>query len=78
MKLLNISKANIFEGSCLPKLMFLKKYIYPFIISKNHSLALININGNTGELLGLADEIEDRVFKMSGIKLYKEPEIVQG
>lgn len=45
-------------------------------ISEKHSLALININGNTKELLVLSEEIEKKVFEKSGIKLKKEPVIV--
>lgn len=45
-------------------------------ISENHSLALININGTTEELLNLADEIEKKVYEKFGIKLFKEPVII--
>ncbi|MEO8210440.1 MAG: UDP-N-acetylmuramate dehydrogenase [bacterium] len=45
-------------------------------ISENHSLALININGTSGELLKLAYEIEKKIMEKFGIKLYKEPVIV--
>lgn len=45
-------------------------------ISCNHSLALINIDGTTNDLLELSDEIEKQVDKKFGIKLMKEPVIV--
>lgn len=45
-------------------------------ISQNHSLALININGTTKELLDLAKDIEKSVFDKYGILLRKEPVIV--
>ncbi|HMS33584.1 MAG TPA: UDP-N-acetylmuramate dehydrogenase [Ignavibacteria bacterium] len=45
-------------------------------ISKNHSLALININGTAAELLGLASEIKNKVYEISGISLSIEPVIV--
>ena len=45
-------------------------------ISKNHSLALININGTSAELLSLSEEIEKKVMKEFSIKLIKEPVIV--
>lgn len=46
-------------------------------ISQNHSLALININGTTKELLDLAKDIEVSVFDKFGIILSKEPVIVE-
>lgn len=45
-------------------------------ISKNHSLALININGTARELLDLAAEIKNKVYEISGIRLSIEPVIV--
>lgn len=45
-------------------------------ISKNHSLALININGTTKELLLLAGKIETKVKEKFGIQLIKEPVII--
>lgn len=45
-------------------------------ISENHSLALVNNGGTTKELLALAAEIEKKVFKVFGIKLIIEPEIL--
>ncbi|MCB0727550.1 MAG: UDP-N-acetylmuramate dehydrogenase [Ignavibacteriae bacterium] len=45
-------------------------------ISSKHSLALININGTTDELLAFSSEIEETVEKKFGIKLKKEPVVV--
>lgn len=45
-------------------------------ISSNHSLALININGTTKELLELSSEIEKTVKDKFVIQLVKEPVVV--
>jgi UDP-N-acetylmuramate dehydrogenase len=46
-------------------------------ISKNHSLALVNLGeGTTAELLELADEIKDRVEEQFLVELHNEPVIV--
>jgi UDP-N-acetylmuramate dehydrogenase len=46
-------------------------------ISSNHSLALINCGGTTRELLALAEEIQHTVFAKFGIRLEREPVVVQ-
>ena len=46
-------------------------------ISAHHALALINCGGTTCELLELAAEIQQEVFKKFGIKLDREPIIVE-
>ncbi|MFZ1322106.1 MAG: UDP-N-acetylmuramate dehydrogenase [Ignavibacteria bacterium] len=45
-------------------------------ISQNHTLALINIDGTTKELLELSEEIKNTVNNKFGIKLQTEPEII--
>lgn len=56
---------------------FKKGYIYKGVgISKNHTLALININGTAKDLIHLSHEIEKKVFEKSGIRLINEPVIV--
>ena len=45
-------------------------------ISEKHSLALININGTTKELLELSSDIITKVFEKTGIILKTEPVIV--
>ncbi len=45
-------------------------------ISANHSLALINCGGTTREILDLAEEIQQSVFKRFGIRLEREPVVV--
>jgi UDP-N-acetylmuramate dehydrogenase len=45
-------------------------------VSTNHSLALVNINGTTRELLALADAIRTKVFDQFGIMLEREPVLV--
>ena len=45
-------------------------------ISEKHSLALVNIQGTTGELLNLSSEIMIKVFDKTGIKLKTEPVII--
>lgn len=46
-------------------------------ISKKHSLALININGTTEELLGLANEIVKSVNEKFDIALEREPVVIE-
>lgn len=46
-------------------------------VSKNHALALVNRGGTTLELLSLATEIETSVQALFGIRLEREPVIVQ-
>jgi UDP-N-acetylmuramate dehydrogenase len=46
-------------------------------ISVNHALALVNRGGTAAELLALAAEIEDAVRSRFGIRLEREPVIVQ-
>lgn len=46
-------------------------------ISSNHSLALVNFNGTTAELLGLAADIQAGVFDTFGIRLEREPVLVR-
>jgi len=56
---------------------FHKGYRYKGVgISANHSLALINIDGNTHQLLELSSLIKQKVFAQFGIKLVEEPVIV--
>ncbi len=45
-------------------------------ISSNHSLALVNYSGSTKELLALASDIQDAVYKKFGILLLKEAVVV--
>ena len=45
-------------------------------ISANHSLALISCGGTTREILDLAEEIQQSVFKRFGIHLEREPVVV--
>ncbi|MEO8665899.1 MAG: UDP-N-acetylmuramate dehydrogenase [Ignavibacteria bacterium] len=56
---------------------FRKGYIKGGVgISGNHSLALININGTTDELLSLSDDIEKTIKNKFGLTLKKEPLVV--
>ncbi len=71
------NKNKIPAAWLIEKAGFHKGYIKNGVgISKNHSLALININGTTRDLLDLAEEIEQSVFYKFGIRLCKEPVIV--
>lgn len=45
-------------------------------ISDNHSLALVNRGCTTKQLLELANEIENKVQQLFGIKLHKEPVVI--
>lgn len=45
-------------------------------ISQHHALALVNYEGTTGELLALAQEIEDGVESRFGVRLEREPVVV--
>jgi len=45
-------------------------------ISEKHSLAVINCGGNTSDILNLANKIEESVFIKFGIRLIKEPVII--
>jgi UDP-N-acetylmuramate dehydrogenase len=48
-------------------------------ISSKHSLAIINRGGATAsEVLGLANEIQERVQAMFGVHLQPEPVLVRG
>ena len=56
---------------------FKKGYIKGRVgISENHSLALININGTTDELVDLAGEIKETVHEKFGIYLNIEPVLI--
>ncbi len=46
-------------------------------VSRHHALALVNRGGTTAELLALAGEIENAVHGRFGIRLVREPVIVQ-
>lgn len=46
-------------------------------ISSNHSLALVNYNGTTAELLALAQKIQSAVESKFGIQLEREPVVIQ-
>jgi UDP-N-acetylmuramate dehydrogenase len=46
-------------------------------VSTNHSLALINIDGTTRELLALASKIRSTVFEKFGVRLEREPVVVE-
>jgi UDP-N-acetylmuramate dehydrogenase len=46
-------------------------------ISANHALALVNRGGTTQELLDLASEIQDAVLEKFGIRLEREPHVVE-
>jgi UDP-N-acetylmuramate dehydrogenase len=45
-------------------------------ISAHHTLALVNRNGTTRELIELATEIESTVENTFGIRLYREPVVI--
>ncbi len=45
-------------------------------VSDHHSLALVNYGCTAGELLGLAADIEDGVFRKFSIRLRKEPVVI--
>lgn len=56
---------------------FYKGYRYQGVgISKNHTLALINYNGSSTELIELANLIRGKVFEKFGLTLNPEPVIV--
>lgn len=56
---------------------FYKGYRYQGAgISTNHTLALVNYNGTSKELLELADLIRGKVYEKFGISLHAEPEIL--
>jgi UDP-N-acetylmuramate dehydrogenase len=56
---------------------FYKGYRYLGVgISENHTLALINHNGTSRELLELANLIKGKVFEKFGLRLTTEPEII--
>jgi len=46
-------------------------------ISANHALALVNFGGTASELIGLAQEIQEKVLNIFGIKLEIEPLIFE-
>ena len=46
-------------------------------ISSNHALALVNHGGTTAELLALAESIERAVYDRFGIRLEREPVVVE-
>jgi UDP-N-acetylmuramate dehydrogenase len=46
-------------------------------ISSNHALALVNYGGTTRELLELASEIQEGVYAQFGIRLEREPVVVE-
>lgn len=46
-------------------------------VSTNHSLALINLDGTTSELLALAEKIQAAVFAKFGVRLEREPVVVE-
>jgi UDP-N-acetylmuramate dehydrogenase len=46
-------------------------------VSTNHSLALINLDGTTSELLALAEKIQATVFAKFGVRLAREPVVVE-
>lgn len=45
-------------------------------ISTNHTLALVNVDGSTSDVLELAQNIEEAVFETFGLRLYREPVVV--
>lgn len=47
-------------------------------ISSRHALALVNLGGTTSQLLALAAEIERTVWDRFGIRLEREPVVVEG
>ncbi|HEX2786907.1 MAG TPA: UDP-N-acetylmuramate dehydrogenase [Ignavibacteria bacterium] len=56
---------------------FYKGYKYMGVgISTNHTLALVNYNGTTTQLIELANLIRGKVFEKFGLKLTPEPEII--
>jgi UDP-N-acetylmuramate dehydrogenase len=46
-------------------------------ISANHALALVNYGGTTAALLGLADKIQSAVFDRFGVRLEREPVLLE-
>ena len=46
-------------------------------ISEHHALALVNRGGTTSDLLALAAKIEQAVFEQFGIRLAREPNIIE-
>jgi UDP-N-acetylmuramate dehydrogenase len=46
-------------------------------VSTNHSLALINIDGTSRELLALAEDIQAVVLEKFGVRLEREPVVVR-
>ena len=46
-------------------------------ISSRHALAVVNLGGTTAELLALAREIEQGVYDKFGVKLEREPVVVE-
>jgi UDP-N-acetylmuramate dehydrogenase len=56
---------------------FYKGYRYQGVgISENHTLALVNYNGTTKELLEFSNLIRGKVYEKFGLKLTPEPEII--
>lgn len=56
---------------------FYKGYAYQGVgISENHTLALVNYNGTSKELLEFSNLIRGKVFEKFGLKLTPEPEII--
>lgn len=45
-------------------------------ISAHHALALVNLGGSTRELLALADEIQGAVYAAFGVRLEREPVVL--
>ncbi len=45
-------------------------------ISNRHALALVNLGGTTAQLLALAEQIERAVLERFGIRLEREPVVV--
>jgi UDP-N-acetylmuramate dehydrogenase len=45
-------------------------------VSTRHALALVNLGGTTAELLALAEEIADGVWRRFGVRLEREPVVI--
>jgi UDP-N-acetylmuramate dehydrogenase len=46
------------------------------MVSTRHTLALVNAGGTTGDLLGLAGEIQAEVERRFGVRLEREPVVL--
>ncbi|MBI2427835.1 MAG: UDP-N-acetylmuramate dehydrogenase [Ignavibacteriales bacterium] len=71
------NKKKIPAAWLIEKSGFHKGYVKDGIgISENHTLALVNRGGTTAALLALANEIQEGVGKKFGIRLEREPVVI--